>query len=203
MFSTPMLGKFTQYKAKIMKKTFPFNIVYTMIKIKIILASSSTTLVWCKRVQFIVHTMKSYLCKSYETLRKYEGTTRVTMAKIRLTLTPIVMQFSSGPVGNFTTNLEPAFSSESFSGRKRQTTLILSSAAISLSAAMSTHSTTTLHAHRSTCPPGKRCPRPGESASDEQADCVYGAYTSSRLLAANRQLRHRPDRYRFDRIDDD
>jgi len=51
-------------------------------------------------------------------------------------LTPIVMQFSSGPVGNLTTNLDPAFSSESFRGRKRQTTLILSSAAISLSAAI-------------------------------------------------------------------
>lgn len=51
-------------------------------------------------------------------------------------LTPIVMQFSSGPVGNFTMNLDPAFSSESFSGRKRQTTLMLSSAAISLSAAI-------------------------------------------------------------------
>lgn len=46
------------------------------------------------------------------------------------------MQFSSGPVGNFTMNFEPAFSSESLRGRKRHTTLILSSAAISLSAAM-------------------------------------------------------------------
>lgn len=33
-------------------------------------------------------------------------------------------------------NFEPAFSSESFNGRKRQTTLMLSTAAISLSAAI-------------------------------------------------------------------
>lgn len=43
------------------------------------------------------------------------------------------MQFSSPPEGNLTMNLLPAFSSESLSGLKRQTTLILSSAAISLS----------------------------------------------------------------------
>lgn len=51
-------------------------------------------------------------------------------------LTPMEMQLSSGPEGNFTMNLEPAFSSESLSGRNRHTTLILSSAAISRSAAM-------------------------------------------------------------------
>lgn len=61
------------------------------------------------------------------------------MTRKRDTLTPIVMQFSSGPVGNLTTNFEPAFSSESFNGRKRQTTLMLSSAAISRSAAIPTH----------------------------------------------------------------
>ena len=48
-------------------------------------------------------------------------------------LTPIEMQFSSPPDGNLTTNLDPAFSSESLSGRNLQTTLILSSAAISRS----------------------------------------------------------------------
>lgn len=46
------------------------------------------------------------------------------------------MQLSSGPEGNFTMNLEPAFSSESLSGRNRHTTLMLSSAAISRSAAI-------------------------------------------------------------------
>lgn len=46
------------------------------------------------------------------------------------------MQLSSGPEGNLTINLDPAFSSESFSGRNRQTTLMLSSAAISRSAAI-------------------------------------------------------------------
>lgn len=51
-------------------------------------------------------------------------------------LTPMEMQLSSGPEGNFTMNLEPAFSSESLSGRNRHTTLMLSSAAISRSAAM-------------------------------------------------------------------
>lgn len=50
-------------------------------------------------------------------------------------LTAMVIQFSSCPCGNFTTNLEPALSSESFSGRNLQTTLILSSAGISRSAA--------------------------------------------------------------------
>lgn len=48
-------------------------------------------------------------------------------------LTPIERQFSSGPVGNFTINLDPARSSLSFSGRKRHTTLMLSSAGISRS----------------------------------------------------------------------
>ena len=43
-------------------------------------------------------------------------------------LTPMDRQFSSPLLGNFTMNLEPAFSSLSFSGRKRHTTLILSSA---------------------------------------------------------------------------
>ncbi|KYQ49758.1 hypothetical protein ALC60_11160 [Trachymyrmex zeteki] len=47
------------------------------------------------------------------------------------------MQFSSPPDGNFTMNLEPAFSSESFSGRNLQTTLMLSSAAISRSLGVS------------------------------------------------------------------
>lgn len=50
------------------------------------------------------------------------------------TLTPIERQFSSGPCGNLTTNFDPAFSSESFNGRKRHTTLMLSSAGISRSA---------------------------------------------------------------------
>jgi hypothetical protein len=50
-------------------------------------------------------------------------------------LTPIDIQFSSCPCGNFTTNFEPAFSSESFKGRNRQTTLIESSAGISRSTA--------------------------------------------------------------------
>lgn len=45
--------------------------------------------------------------------------------------TAIEMQFSSVLFGNLTMNLEPAFSSLSFSGRKRHTTLILSSAGIS------------------------------------------------------------------------
>lgn len=43
-------------------------------------------------------------------------------------LTPIDKQFSSPLFGNLTTNLEPAFSSLSFSGRNRHTTRILSSA---------------------------------------------------------------------------
>lgn len=51
--------------------------------------------------------------------------------------TPIEMQFSSPPAGNLTMNLEPAFSSESLSGRNLQTTLILSSAAISRSLGVS------------------------------------------------------------------
>lgn len=51
-------------------------------------------------------------------------------------LTPIEIQLSSGPEGNFTINLEPAFSSESLRGRNRHTTLMLSSAAISRSAAI-------------------------------------------------------------------
>lgn len=51
--------------------------------------------------------------------------------------TPMEMQFSSPPDGNLTMNLEPAFSSESFSGRNLQTTLMLSSAAISRSLGVS------------------------------------------------------------------
>jgi hypothetical protein len=47
------------------------------------------------------------------------------------------MQFSSPPDGNLTMNLEPAFSSESLSGRNLQTTLMLSSAAISRSLGVS------------------------------------------------------------------
>lgn len=43
------------------------------------------------------------------------------------------MQFSSFPEGNLTMNFDPAFSSESLRGRNLQTTLILSSAGISLS----------------------------------------------------------------------
>lgn len=50
-------------------------------------------------------------------------------------LTPIDIQFSSCPCGNFTTNFDPARSSESFNGRKRHTTLMLSSAGISRSTA--------------------------------------------------------------------
>lgn len=49
-------------------------------------------------------------------------------------LTPIDKQFSSCEFGNLTITLDPAFSSLSFSGRKRHTTLMLSSAAISRSA---------------------------------------------------------------------
>lgn len=49
-------------------------------------------------------------------------------------LTPIDIQFSSAVFGNLTITLDPAFSSLSFSGRKRHTTLMLSSAAISRSA---------------------------------------------------------------------
>lgn len=49
-------------------------------------------------------------------------------------LTAIDMQFSSWLFGNFTMNFELAFSSLSFNGRKRHTTLMLSSAAISRSA---------------------------------------------------------------------
>lgn len=52
---------------------------------------------------------------------------------LKWVLTPMEMQFSSPPEGNFTINLDPAFSSESLRGLKRQTTLMLSSAAISLS----------------------------------------------------------------------
>lgn len=52
------------------------------------------------------------------------------------------MQLSSDPDGNFTINLEPAFSSESFSGRNRHTTRMLSSAAISRSAAIFKHNIT-------------------------------------------------------------
>lgn len=48
-------------------------------------------------------------------------------------LTAIEMQLSSLPEGNLTTNLDPAFSSESLRGRNRHTTLMLSSAAISRS----------------------------------------------------------------------
>lgn len=51
--------------------------------------------------------------------------------------TPMEMQFSSPPAGNLTMNLEPAFSSESLSGRNLQTTLMLSSAAISRSLGVS------------------------------------------------------------------
>lgn len=47
------------------------------------------------------------------------------------------MQLSSAPDGNLTMNLEPAFSSESLSGRNLQTTLMLSSAAISRSLGVS------------------------------------------------------------------
>lgn len=47
------------------------------------------------------------------------------------------MQFSSTLFGNLTTNFEPALSSLSLSGRKRQTTLMLSSAGISRSADIS------------------------------------------------------------------
>lgn len=47
------------------------------------------------------------------------------------------MQLSSDPEGNLTMNLEPAFSSESLSGRNLQTTLMLSSAAISRSLGVS------------------------------------------------------------------
>lgn len=46
------------------------------------------------------------------------------------------IQFSSALLGNLTMNLEPALSSLSLRGRKRQTTLILSSAGISRSADM-------------------------------------------------------------------
>lgn len=49
-------------------------------------------------------------------------------------LTEIDMQFSSWLFGNLTMNFEPAFSSLSLRGRKRHTTLMLSSAAISRSA---------------------------------------------------------------------
>lgn len=52
---------------------------------------------------------------------------------LQIQLTPIDMQFSSGPDGNLTMNFDPAFSSESFKGLNLQTTLMLSSAAISLS----------------------------------------------------------------------
>lgn len=54
------------------------------------------------------------------------------------------MQFSSDPDGNLTMNFDPAFSSELFNGLNRQTTLILSSAAISRSPDMITyfHNTT-------------------------------------------------------------
>lgn len=48
-------------------------------------------------------------------------------------LTPIDIQLSSGPDGNLHMNFEPAFSSESFKGLNRQTTFMLSSAAISRS----------------------------------------------------------------------
>lgn len=53
---------------------------------------------------------------------------------LRFVLTAIDIQFSSWLFGNLTMNFEPAFSSLSFSGRKRHTTRILSSAAISRSA---------------------------------------------------------------------
>lgn len=51
-------------------------------------------------------------------------------------LTAIDIQFSSAVFGNFTITFDPAFSSLSFSGRKRHTTRMLSSAAISRSADM-------------------------------------------------------------------
>lgn len=54
--------------------------------------------------------------------------------KKRNKLTAIDIQFSSWVFGNFTITFDPAFSSLSFSGRKRHTTLMLSSAAISRSA---------------------------------------------------------------------
>lgn len=59
------------------------------------------------------------------------------MIKPRGLRTPMEMQFSSPPDGNLTMNLEPAFSSESFNGRNLQTTLMLSSAAISRSLGVS------------------------------------------------------------------
>ena len=43
------------------------------------------------------------------------------------TLTPMETHWSSDPDGNFTTNLDPAFSSEVFKGLNLQTTRILSS----------------------------------------------------------------------------
>lgn len=52
-------------------------------------------------------------------------------------ITAMDMQFSSALFGNLTTNFEPARSSLSFRGRKRQTTLMLSSAGISRSADIS------------------------------------------------------------------
>lgn len=54
--------------------------------------------------------------------------------KSKQILTAIDIQFSSAEFGNLTITLDPAFSSLSFSGRKRHTTLMLSSAAISRSA---------------------------------------------------------------------
>lgn len=59
-------------------------------------------------------------------------------------LTPIDIQFSSAVFGNLTITLDPAFSSLSFSGRKRHTTLMLSSAAISRSADIFNYHTQTL-----------------------------------------------------------
>lgn len=56
-------------------------------------------------------------------------------------ITAMDMQFSSTLFGNLTTNFEPALSSLSLSGRKRQTTLMLSSAGISRSADISISST--------------------------------------------------------------
>jgi hypothetical protein len=58
---------------------------------------------------------------------------RPTGNSTELVLTAIDRQFSSGPDGNLTTNFEPAFSSLSFKGRKRHTTLMESSAGISRS----------------------------------------------------------------------
>lgn len=93
-------------------------------------------------------------------------------------LTPMDRQFSSPLLGNLTTNLDPAFSSLSFRGRKRHTTLILSSAGNSALSGAPLDMVQFLHFNT---PQIAQCSRP---LSGRQSTTGHSCWTPRRLYSS-------------------